>query len=287
MFNLLNQINNKQKIIIAVQSNHYTVETKILDLFINNNKEYLEIEYINVPYNEKRPRMHTSSLFKEYPSFYLKGRIFETKKIIPFIYELLYPESENKKHFDYLIYFLYNQFRPSYTTIQSPESINEFISIINAYIDFFKDKNEKNFINLLIELFIEEHKEAYAFFCLKKNLKENNKEEHKENDMIKNQINEINKIKIIDEEKNNNINININRGNYINSIFVLKRNFLDNEDLLNKYSIQNSDDLKKKNKEIDMSLDEIDANRSWRNNIFSLGLFLGTTGILYLFSLKK
>ena len=105
--------------------------------------------------------------------------------------------------------------------------------------------------------------------------------------MIKNQINEINKIKIIDEEKNNNINININRGNYINSIFVLKRNFLDNEDLLNKYSIQNSDDLKKKNKEIDMSLDEIDANRSWRNNIFSLGLFLGTTGILYLFSLKK
>ena len=81
--------------------------------------------------------------------------------------------------------------------------------------------------------------------------------------------------------------ININRGNNINSIFVLKRNFLDNEDLLNKYSIQNSEDLKKKNKEIDMSLDEIDANRSWRNNIFSLGLFLGTTGILYLFSLKK
>ena len=285
MFNLLNQINNKQKIIIAVQSNHYIVETKILDLFINNNKEYLEIEYINVPYNEKRPRMHTSSLFKEYPSFYLKGRIFETKKIIPFIYELLYPESENKKHFDYLIYFLYNQFRPSYTTIQSPESINEFISIINAYIDFFKDKNEKNFINLLIELFIEEHQEAYAFFCLKKNLKENNKEEHKENDMIKNQINEINKIKVDDEEKNN--NINNNRGNNINSIFILKRNFLDNEDLLNKYSIQNSEDLKKKNKEIGMSLDEIDANRSWRNNIFSLGLFLGTTGILYLFSLKK
>ena len=285
MFNLLNQINNKQKIIIAVQSNHYIVETKILDLFINNNKEYLEIEYINVPYIEHRPRMHTSSLFKEYPSFYLKGRIFETKKIIPFIYELLYPESENKKHFDYLIYFLYNQFRPSYTTIQSPESINEFISIINAYIEFFKDKNEKNFINLLIELFIAEHKEAYAFFCLKKNLKENNKEEHKENDMIKNQINEINKIKFDEEEKNN--NININRGNNINSIFVLKRNFLDNEDLLNKYSIQNSEDLKKKNKEIDMSLDEIDANRSWRNNIFSLGLFLGTTGILYLFSLKK
>ena len=284
MFNLLNQINNKQKIIIAVQPNHYIVETKILDLFINNNKEYLEIEYINVPYNEKRPRMHTSSLFKEYPSFYLKGRIFETKKIIPFIYELLYPESENKKHFDYLIYFLYNQFRPSYTTIQSPESINEFLSIISAYIDFFKDKNEKNFINLLIELFIAEHKETYAFFCLKKNLKENNKEEHKENDMIKNQINEINKIKFDDEEKNNN---NINKGNNLNNIFCLKKNFLDNDDLLNKYSIQNNENLKKKNKEIDMSLDEIDANRSWRNNIFSLGLFLGTTGILYLFSLKK
>ena len=55
MFNLLNQSNIKQKIIIAIQPNHYTVANKILDLFINNNKEYLEIEYINVPYRKKGP----------------------------------------------------------------------------------------------------------------------------------------------------------------------------------------------------------------------------------------
>ena len=286
MFNLLNQINIKQKIIIATQpNNHHIVENKILDTFLNSNKEYFEIEHISVPYNEKHPREHTSPLFKEYPSFYLKGRIFETKKIIPLIYELLYPESKNKKHFDYLIYFLYHQFRPAYTVIQPPETINEFISIINEYIDFFKDKNEKNLINLIIEYFIIEFKETYAFYCLKKNLKENNKEEHKENEVVKSQINEISKIKINGENENNRNNIIRNRN--MNDIFYIKKNFLDNDDLFNKYSIQNNENSKKKNKEADMSIDEIEANRSWRNNIFSLGLFLGTTGIMYLFSLKK
>ena len=285
MFNLLNQSNMIQKIIIAKQENHNIVENQILDLFINNNKEHLEIDYISVPYKEKRPRAHTSSLFKEYPVFYLKGRIFETKKIIPLIYELLYPESNNKKDFNYLIYFFYNQFRPSYNINQSNETINEFISIINGFIDFFKDKEEKNFIDFLIELFILEYKEAYAFFCIKKNVKENNKEEQKENDIIKNQINEICKIKI-NEEEINSINLNI-KGHNLNNLFCVKKNFLENDDLLNKYSIQNNENFKKKNKEVDMSLDEIEANRSWRNNIFSLGLFLGTTGILYLFSLKK
>ena len=288
MFNLLHQTNIKQKIIIATQENHNIVEKKILDYFINNNKEYLEIDYISVPYNEKRPRQHTSSLFKEYPVFYLKGRIFETKKIIPLIYEILFPESKNRKDFDYLIYFFNNQFRPSYTSNQSNEIITEFISIINGFIDFFKDKEEKNFINLLIELYIIEFREVYPFYCIKKNVKENNKEEMKENDMIKNQINEVCKIKINEEEINNINNNSFNfRGNGLSGIFCLKKNFLENDDLLNKYSIQNNENFKKKNKEVDMSLDEIQANRSWRNNIFSLGLFLGTTGILYLFSLKK
>jgi len=282
MFNLLNQSNIKQKIIIARQQNNYTVENKILDLFINNNKEYLEIEYINVPFREKRPLSHTSSLFKEYPSFYLKGKIFETKKIIPLIYELLFPESENKKHFNYLLYFFYNKYRPSYTNIQSQESFQELISTIKGYLDFFKDKREKNFIYLIIDFFINEFKEAYEFFCYKKDLKENNKEGHKENEMIKNQINQMNEIKIWDE----NFNIN-SRLNNMNNIFGLKKYFLDNDELLNKYSIQNSENINKKNKESNMSPDEVEANRSWKNNIFSLGLFLGTTGILYLFSLKK
>ena len=282
MFNLLNQSNIKQKIIIAIQPNHYTVENKILDLFINNNKEYLEIEYINVPYREKRPLSHTSSLFKEYPSFYLKGRIFETKKIIPLIYELLYPESENKKHFNYLMYFFYNKFRPSYTAIQPAELFPEFISTINGFIDFFKEKIEKNFIYLIIDYFIAEYKEAYSFFCFKENLKENNKEGHKENELIKSQINQISEIKIWED----NFNIN-SRLNNMNNIFTLKKYFVDNDELLNKYSIQNCDNSKKKNKEANMSPDEIEANKSWKNNIFSLGLFLGTTGILYLFNRKK
>ena len=283
MFNLLNQSNIKQKIIIATQANHYTVENKILDLFINNNKEYLEIEYINVPYNDKRPFSHTSPLFKEYPSFYLKGRIFETKKIIPLIYELLNSESPNKKHFNYLIYFFYNKFRPSYKVVQSIESFNELISTVKGYLDFFKDKQEKNFIYIIIDSFISEYKEAYAFFCYKNNLKENNKEGHKENELIKNQINQMSEIKIW-QDNNNNLNSRLNN---INNIFMLKKYFLDNDELLNKYSIQNYENSKKNNKESGMSQDEIEANRSWKNNIFSLGLFLGTTGILYLFSLKK
>ena len=292
MFNLLNQSNIKQKIIIATQENHNIVEKKILDYFINNNKEYFEIDYISVPYKEKRPRRHTSSLFKEYPVFYLKGRIFETKKIIPLIYELLYPESKNIKDFNYMLYFFYNQFRESYTSVQSNETLNEFISIINGFIDFFKDKEEKNFIYLIIELFIIEYREAYSFYCIKKNVKENNKEEQKENEIIKSQINEICKIKLNNEENDNNIkNINSINNSFksinLNNLFCMKKNFLDNDELLNKYSIQNNENFKKKNKEVDMSLDEIEANRTWRNNIFSLGLFLGTTGVLYLFSLKK
>lgn len=283
MFNLLNQSNIKQKIIIATQAHHYTVENKILDLFINNNKEYLEIEYINVPYNDKRPFSHTSPLFKEYPSFYLKGRIFETKKIIPLIYELLNSESPNKKHFNYLIYFFYNKFRPSYKVVQSIESFNELISTVKGYLDFFKDKQEKNFIYIIIDSFISEYKEAYAFFCYKSNLKENNKEGHKENELIKNQINQVSEIKIW-QDNNNNLNSRLNN---INNIFMLKKYFLDNDELLNKYSIQNYENSKKNNKDSGMSQDEIEANRSWKNNIFSLGLFLGTTGILYLFSLKK
>ena len=258
MFSLLNQSNIKQKIIIATQENHNIVEKKILDYFLNSNKEYLEIDYIPVPYTEKRPRRHTSSLFKEYPVFYLKGRIFETKKIIPLIYELLFPESKNRKDFNYLIYFFNNQFRPSYVSNQSHETINEFISIINGFVDFFKDKDEKSFVNLLIELYIIEFREAYAFYCIKKNVKENNKEEMKENDIIKSQINEICKIKLNDEEINNIVNNNNNNHNYkgngLNNIFSLniRKNFFDNDDLLNKYSIQNSENFKKKNKEVDM-----------------------------------
>ena len=282
MFNLLNKSNIKQKIIIAIQENHYIVENKILDLFINNNKEYLEIEYINVPFREKRPLSHTSPLFKEYPSFYLKGRIFETKKIMPLIYELLFPESKEKKHFNYLMYFLYNKFRPSYLNIIPSESFPEIISTIKGFIDYFKDKNEKNYIYIIIDYFITEFKDVYAFYCLKKDLKENNKEGHKENELIKNQINQINEIKIWED----NFNIN-SRLNNMNNIFGLKKYFLDNDEILNKYSIQNCENSKKKNKESNMSPDEIEANRSWRNNIFSLGLFLGTTGILYLFNLKK
>ena len=162
------------------------------------------------------------------------------------------------------------------------ESFHELITTIKGFLDFFKDKQEKNFIYLIIDFFISEYKEAYSFFCYKKDLKENNKEGHKENEMIKSQINQMSEIKIWEE--NSNIN---SRMNNLNKIFVLKKYFLDNDELLNKYSIQNGENSKKKNKEANMSPDEIEANRSWRNNIFSLGLFLGTTGILYLFSLKK
>ena len=92
----------------------------------------------------------------------------------------------------------------------------------------------------------------------------------------------MNEIKL--ELENNNINSRVNN---VNNIFMLKKYFLDNDELLNKYSIQNYENSKKNNKDSGMSPDEIEANRSWKNNIFSLGLFLGTTGILYLFSLKK
>ena len=71
-------------------------------------------------------------------------------------------------------------------------------------------------------------------------MKENNKEGHKENELIKSQINQMSEIKIWEE------NNNINRLNHLNNIFVLKKYFLDNDELLNRYSIQNCYNSKKK-----------------------------------------
>ena len=271
MFSLLNKTQNqKLKAIIAFQKSHQTAEMKILDIFFYNNKDYFDLEKIQVPINEKYPRLHTSSLFKEYPVLYLKSRIFETKKLIPLIYDLIYPDSKNKKHFDYLIYFLYNKFRLSYFSLQSTDIIKNYINTIQNYIEFFKSQPEIHFVKVIINYFVDEFKEDYLFYNIKKN------NENKENDLIKSQINEFN---ILGFE-------NVKKDSLYDKLFCFKKCYLDNDEIMNKYSIQN-DNENNENKYVNMSPEEIEANRSWKNNIFSLCLFLGSTGILYLFSLKK
>ena len=42
----------------------------------------------------------------------------------------------------------------------------------------------------------------------------------------------------------------------------------------------------KEDEEIKVSIEEIEANNNWKNNLFSLGLFCGVTGLLYILSLR-
>ena len=62
-----------------------------------------------------------------------------------------------------------------------------------------------------------------------------------------------------------------------------------NEDKLNKlceeYAMKLSN--KESNPEINKDIDEIEAYNNWKNNILSLCLFGGVTGLLYLLSLRK
>ena len=81
-------------------------EEKILELLVKNNENYI-IEKIYIQLN------NTSKLFKEYPFLYYNGRLFETKKILPFIFELLFG-NYNFENFEYLLIFLYNEFRYLY-----------------------------------------------------------------------------------------------------------------------------------------------------------------------------
>ncbi len=227
-------------------------EEKIIELFIQNNNDFI-FEKIYTQLN------NTSKLFKEYPILYYNGRIFETKKILKFFFELLFGYI-NFEHFEYLLIFLYNEFRylykdnllgltSKYILINEKRNI-DIIKILNDYIEFYKDKKEKVFIYNIIFYFIEE----YLVF-----------QKGKENENL---IELKRLLKLNTEEIKNTYKIS-------NETLI--------EEISDKYCIKNP--LNKD--EIFIDPDEIASKNNWKNNIFSLGLFLGFTSIFYLISLKK
>ena len=227
-------------------------EEKIIELLVKNNENFI-IEKIYTQLN------NSSKLFKEYPLLYYNGRLFETKKILPFIFELLF-ENNNFEHFECFLIFLYNEFRylykdNLYDLISKNISINEkrnidIFKIIKDYIEYYKDKKEKVLIYLFY--FIEE----YLTF-----------QKGKENE-IKN-IHELKKLLKLNPEE-------------ITNCYKIKHKSLINY-ICDKYCIKNPFN---KN-EIFTDPEEIENKSNWKNNIFSLGLFLGFTSIFYLISLKK
>ena len=229
-------------------------EEKIIELLVKNNENYI-IEKIYIQLN------NTSKLFKEYPFLYYNGRLFETKKILPFIFELLF-ENNNFEHFEYFLIFLYNEFRYLYkdnlsSLISKNISLNEkrnidIFKIIKDYIEYYKDKKEKVLIYNILFYFIEE----YLTF-----------QKGKENE-IKN-IHELKKFLKLNPEE-------------ITNCYKIKHKSLINY-ICDKYCIKNPFN---KN-EIFTDPEEIENKSNWKNNIFSLGLFLGFTSIFYLISLKK
>lgn len=229
-------------------------EEKILELLVKNNENYI-IEKIYIQLN------NTSKLFKEYPFLYYNGRLFETKKILPFIFELLFG-NYNFENFEYLLIFLYNEFRYLYIdnlsglfskNIPLNEKRNiDIFKIIKDYIEYYKDKKEKVLIYNILFYFIEE----YLTF-----------QKGKENE-IKN-IHELKKLLKLNPEE-------------IINCYKIKHKSLINY-ICDRYCVKNPFN---KN-EIFTEPEEIENKNNWKNNIFSLGLFLGFTSIFYLISLKN
>lgn len=251
-------MNNVILITCKFSENVYLSEERILDIFISCNKEMFSIDKLYTKYN------NTSNLFKQYPMMYINGLIIDANNIVKLIYELLYsPLDEDKKHFGFLLQFLNNEFRYNYKDILTEsKSLNiphlkreiDLVSTLNAFISYYKDKKEDDFIYTLISCYIKEYKslfnkgtqEIIHFNC-----------DIKEDDYLNKEQDEVFKLKEITQE-------------------ALKEKLIPFS-----MKLTNKDD-----EEIKVSIEELEANNNWKNNIFSLGLFCGVTGLLYILSLR-
>ena len=226
-------------------------EKEVLEHLCMSNKSKVSLETIaTVPTNN-------SILFKQYPVMYIDGRILDTKSIIPFVYELLFPDTKNASHFHFLMMFLYNEFRYLYQdainglkSIQNATHVKREIDItkaIDEFIQIFSQTQEENFVYTVISLFINEYKIIF-------------------NIPIKTRFDITNfhteeKTFVITEEQEKKI-----------------------PEILLRHSIRLN---KEDEKIIPKELEEIQVQRNWRSNIFSLGLFLTFTGVLYVISVVK
>lgn len=242
----------KKLILISskISNNVILTEEKLINRFTTFNSDIFSYQKIYTKYT------NTSKLFKQYPIMYINSYVIDSTNIIPLIYEILFsPSKEDKIHFSFLLSFFNNEFRSIYKETLTG-SLNPNIPKLTREIN----------IAQIIKSFIEHYntkKEKdfiyYIIYCYYTEYKALVTED---------------KLEIQIDETNN------------NNIFCIQEY---NEDKLNKlceeYAMKLSN--KESNQEINKDIDEIEAYNNWKNNILSLCLFGGVTGLLYLLSLRK
>ena len=251
-------MNNVILITCKFSENLCLSEERILDIFISSNKEQFSIDKLYIKYH------NTSNFFKRYPIMYINGLIIDANNIVKLIYVLLYnPSDEYMKHFEYLLQFLNNEFRYNYKDKFNESKSNniphlkreiDLLSTLNTFISFYKDKTEKDFIYTLISCYIKEYKSLF------------NK----------------------GTEEIMHFNCDIKEDDYLNkdNVDQFKLKEMDQEEFKSKCIPFSMKLTNKEDEEIKVSIEEIEANNNWKNNIFSLGLFCGVTGLLYILSLR-
>lgn len=228
-------------------------EERILTQLYEANKDRMTFKIIQSEPNEQ------SSLFKKFPLIYIDNKIIDNQSLLFFIRDLLYydiklPDNETV-HFSYLLSFLKNNFREIYMKVYSSLKNNH-----NHYTQGI------GFPLSRIQAFYEYFKSTKEkeFICL----------------IIKNFIDEYQSIIPCED-----ISFFIDDKDINDNIFKL--NELKEEDMrniINKYSM-NINSTKENNQ--NDTLQEMEAQKGWKNSLFSIGLFAGLSAIFLLLSLRK
>ena len=234
-------------------SNIQLAEERILSHFEKINQTRFTLIKHYTPYN------NTSVLFKKYPIAYVDNHLLPANKIVLFLYNILFkPSDEDVEHFDYLMMFLEKEYRFTYykqfvndSNVISCKREIDVAKTIKSFVEFYKDKKEKDFIYLVISAFIAENKS--------------------------NELNECDIGIIVNDYLFKNELINVFLYDYNKEVF---------DSVLKQYEINLNESEHNNNNNVNthINIEEQQIKRNWKNNLFSIGLFTFITSAMYLLS---
>lgn len=210
---------------------------------------------------------NTSVLFKKYPIAYIDNHLLPANKIVMFLYKILFmPNDDDVEHFDYLMMFLDREYRFTYKRLFNGGNVSgnnamgvkreiNIVDSLKSFVEFYKNKREKDFIYFVISSFIWENKS--------------------------NEINEVDiGIKVNDYLFKNEL-VDVFLYDYNKSLF---------DSALKQYEIKfneseiNINSKNSNNNNTNTNIEEQQLQQNWKNNLFSIGLFTFITGAMYLLS---
>ena len=234
-------------------TNIQLAEERILSHFEKINQTHFTLIKHYTPYN------NTSVLFKKYPIAYVDNHLLPANKIVLFLYRILFkPSDEDVEHFDYLMMFLEKEYRFTYykqfvndsNAITGAKREIDVVKMMKSFVEFYKDKKEKDFIYFVISAFIAENKS--------------------------NEINECDIGIIVNDYLFKNELINVFLYDYNKEAFdsTLKQYEINLNESEHNNNINNNN----------VNIEEQQIERNWKNNLFSIGLFTFITSAMYLLS---